>query len=150
MPVALLNLPDEEPAPRIAILKNMARESGVDLEVLDVAGPAALSSPDTAFYRMLVGAAHDAYGKIDVGPEVLNGGMTDSRFLRSRGISAYGFWPFPVDYFEADGIHGLNERVRVGWFAEGVMVMRRLVARYAFSEQPEPGKGPVPEEGTLH
>jgi acetylornithine deacetylase/succinyl-diaminopimelate desuccinylase-like protein len=138
MPVTLLNLPDEEPIPLIARMKEKAGGIGVNLEVLDIAGPAPLSSTDTPFYRMLVDAAHQAFGAIDVGPEVLNGGTTDSRFLRARGISAYGFWPFPVGYYEAEGIHGLDERVRVDWYEAGVALTRRLVARYAFEEQAEP------------
>ena len=137
LPLLLLNLPDEEPLPRIASMKERARQAGVDLEVLDIAGPAPLSGMDTPFYRMLVESAHQTFGGIDVGPEVLNAGMTDSRFLRARGIAAYGFWPFPVGFYEADGIHGLNERVRIDWYEAGVALTRRLVTRYAF-EEPEP------------
>lgn len=149
MPLVLLNLPDEEPGPRIASLKDKAREAGVDLEVLDVSGPVPLTGTNTPFYRMLVEAAHKAFGAIDVGPEMLNGGMTDSRFLRARGISAYGFWPFPVGFYEADGIHGLNERVRVDWYEAGVVLMRGLVTRYAYERRPEPENRAATGTGTV-
>lgn len=149
MPVTLLNLPDEDPLLRIASMNEKAREAGVDLEVLDVAGPAPLSGTDTPFYRMIVDAAHDAFGAIDVGPEVLNAGTTDSRFLRAHGISAYGFWPFPVGYYEAEGIHGLDERVRIDWYEAGVALMRRLVTRYAFEEQSEPANGAAKRTGDV-
>jgi acetylornithine deacetylase/succinyl-diaminopimelate desuccinylase-like protein len=141
MPVLLLNLPDEDPLPRISTVKGVARAEGVDLSVIEINGPAPLSATDTPFYRMLVDAAHERFGAIDVGPEVLNAGMTDSRFLRVRGISAYGFWPFAVGYYEAEGIHGINERVRVDWYEAGVELTRRLVARYVDSELPEAPSG---------
>lgn len=149
MPLSLLNLPDEDPAPRIASVKKKARDAGVDLEIVDVAGPTPLTATDTLFYRMLVAAAHGAFGPIDVGPEVLNAGTTDSRFLRARGISAYGFWPFPVGFYQADGIHGLNERVRVDWYEAGVELMRRLVTRYADEKLPEPGNRAAGESAAV-
>jgi acetylornithine deacetylase/succinyl-diaminopimelate desuccinylase-like protein len=40
-------------------------------------------------------------------------------------------WPFPVEYFQTTGIHGIDERVRVDWFAQGVAMMERIVRRYA-------------------
>jgi acetylornithine deacetylase/succinyl-diaminopimelate desuccinylase-like protein len=149
MTLSLLNLPDEDPAPRIASVKEKALVAGVGLEILDVAGPAPLTATDTLFYRMLVEAAQGAFGPIDVGPEVLNGGMTDSRFLRARGIAAYGFWPFPVGFYEADGIHGLNERVRVDWYEAGVELMRRLVTRYAYEKLPEPENRAATQTGAV-
>ena len=55
----------------------------------------------------------------------------DSRYLRARGIVCYGLWPFQVDYYETTGIHGVNERVRIAWFQQGVEMLRHLVTRYA-------------------
>ena len=54
-----------------------------------------------------------------------------SRYLRARGIVCYGLWPFQVDYYETTGIHGVNERVRIAWFQQGVEMLRHLVTRYA-------------------
>jgi acetylornithine deacetylase/succinyl-diaminopimelate desuccinylase-like protein len=61
-----------------------------------------------------------------VGPMV-TAGTTDSRFLRARGIAAYGVMPFKVNYYDAEGVHGNDERIRARFFAEGVRLMRGIV-----------------------
>ena len=58
--------------------------------------------------------------------------MNDSRFLRARGVACYGLWPFPVDYYQTQGIHGVDERIRLDWFMEGISMMKSLVNAYAF------------------
>ena len=72
------------------------------------------------------------YGRVDVGTEVLAASSNDSRFLRPRGISCYGLWPFPVDYFQSAGVHGVDERVRLDWYMSGVDLMKHVVSSYAF------------------
>ncbi|MGZ5472605.1 MAG: M20/M25/M40 family metallo-hydrolase, partial [Thermoanaerobaculia bacterium] len=61
-----------------------------------------------------------------VGPMV-TAGTTDSRFLRARGIAAYGMMPFKVNYYDAEGVHGPDERIRARFFAEGVRLTREIV-----------------------
>jgi acetylornithine deacetylase/succinyl-diaminopimelate desuccinylase-like protein len=60
------------------------------------------------------------------GPMV-TAGTTDSRFFRARGIPAYGVMPFKVNYYDAGGVHGNDERIRARFFAEGVRLMRVIV-----------------------
>ena len=48
--------------------------------------------------------------------EVLAASYNDSRYLRARGIDAYGLMPFPTDWYQTQGIHATDERVRVDWF----------------------------------
>jgi len=61
-----------------------------------------------------------------VGPMV-TAGTTDSRYFRARGIAAYGVMPFKVNYYDAEGVHGNDERIRARFFAEGVRLMRTIV-----------------------
>jgi acetylornithine deacetylase/succinyl-diaminopimelate desuccinylase-like protein len=68
-----------------------------------------------------------------VGPLVISG-TNDSRFLRARGIAAYGMMPFKVNYYDAEGMHGSDERIRVRFFAEGVRLTRNIVRD--FCEKP--------------
>jgi acetylornithine deacetylase/succinyl-diaminopimelate desuccinylase-like protein len=63
---------------------------------------------------------------------VLNRWFNDSRYLRTRGIDAYGISPFPIDFFQSESIHGIDERIRVDYFEQGVVYMRRVVAAWAF------------------
>jgi len=58
---------------------------------------------------------------------VVTPATTDSRFFRARGITAYGIAPFKVNYYDADSVHGADERIRSRFFAEGVQVMRKVV-----------------------
>ncbi|MDP9190529.1 MAG: M20/M25/M40 family metallo-hydrolase [Acidobacteriota bacterium] len=68
-----------------------------------------------------------------VGP-LVSPGTTDSRFFRARGIVAYGIAPFKVNYYDADGVHGNDEKIRTRFFSEGVGVMRKIVRE--FCERP--------------
>jgi hypothetical protein len=70
-----------------------------------------------------------------VGTQILNNAQNDSRFLRPRGITCYGVWPFPVDFTQTLGIHRADERIRLDWFAQGVELTRSVVAAYAFEEK---------------
>jgi acetylornithine deacetylase/succinyl-diaminopimelate desuccinylase-like protein len=61
---------------------------------------------------------------------IVSGGTSDSRFFRARGIAAYGIAPFKVNYYDADSVHGTDERIRARYFAEGVRLTRRIVSDF--------------------
>jgi acetylornithine deacetylase/succinyl-diaminopimelate desuccinylase-like protein len=62
---------------------------------------------------------------------LVSSGTSDSRFFRQRGIVAYGVSPFKVNYYDADTVHGVDERIRIVFFAEGVRLAREIVRRLA-------------------
>ncbi len=131
--VNMYDLPDEDPNRRIAWLQTLIAPYGATIDkIVDKNGPAPLSSPDTPLYRLLSDEARHEYGNVRVGIEILAASSNDSRFLRARGITCYGVWPFPVDYYQSLGIHGIDERIRLDWFMEGIDLMRSVVSRYAF------------------
>jgi hypothetical protein len=133
MEVTLFNLPDEDPDRRLAWLRGVIAPYGATIEeVLDKNGPAPLTSIHTPFFAVLERQVHRQYGDVAVGPYILAAWSNDSRFLRARGIACYGMWPFPVDFFQTQGIHSIDERVRLDWYMQGVMLMRQLVHGYAF------------------
>ncbi len=130
----LLNLPDTNPDERIAWLRNKIAPFGVRIgEIVRKEGPAPLTSDRTPMFALLADEAKRAYGA-PVGTEILNRWFNDSRFLRKRGIAAYGIDPFPVDYFQSETIHQPNERIRVDYFQQGVEYLRRVVSRFAFAK----------------
>jgi acetylornithine deacetylase/succinyl-diaminopimelate desuccinylase-like protein len=131
MDVSLFDLPDESPDARLAWFKSLMKPYAVRVEVRLKMGPSPISPETTPVFALLADEVRKEYGPIRVGPEILAFGATDSRFLRPRGIVCYGFWPYPVDFFQTQGIHGIDERVRLDWFMQGVELMRRLVPRYA-------------------
>jgi acetylornithine deacetylase/succinyl-diaminopimelate desuccinylase-like protein len=130
----LLNLPDTNPDERIAWLRDKVAPFGAGIgEIVRKEGPAPLTSDRTPMFALLADEAKRAYGA-PVGTEILNRWFNDSRFLRKRGIAAYGLDPFPVDYFQSETIHQPNERIRVDYFQQGVEFLRRVVAKYAFAK----------------
>jgi len=129
---SMFNLPDENPDARIAWLQRVVAPYGVTVEVLQKNGPAPLTSRATPLFALIRDEARRQFGDVPVGIEVLAASTNDSRYLRARGLSCYGMWPFEVDFFQTQGIHGVDERVRLDWFDAGVALMKRLVSRYAF------------------
>ena len=62
---------------------------------------------------------------------VLGPGLSENRVFRSRGIAASGALPFRVNYYDAAGIHGVNERMRADWYLEGVETVKEIVREAA-------------------
>jgi acetylornithine deacetylase/succinyl-diaminopimelate desuccinylase-like protein len=54
-------------------------------------------------------------------------GITDSRFLRERGVPAYGFSPFEIEGLLMRRVHGPDEEIPLAAFDGGVARMKRLV-----------------------
>jgi acetylornithine deacetylase/succinyl-diaminopimelate desuccinylase-like protein len=134
MEVNLLNLPDEDPDRRIAWLQAQAAPFGATIDaVLFKGGPAPISSLQTPLFALIAREVQKQYGSVPVGPEILAASSNDSRYLRRRGITCYGLWPFQVDFFQALGIHGVDERIRLDWYMKGVALMRDLVSAYVYA-----------------
>ena len=133
MQVNLLNLPDENPDGRIDWIRKLAAHYGATIEeVLEKSGPAPLSSRRTPMFALLAYEAKRQYGDTRTGTEVLAAWYNDSRYLRARGIEAYGLMPFPTDWYQTQGIHSIDERLRADWFNSGVALLRRVTSRFAF------------------
>ncbi|HEX9163032.1 MAG TPA: M20/M25/M40 family metallo-hydrolase [Thermoanaerobaculia bacterium] len=127
----LLDLPDTNPDERISWLQSKIAPFGTRIhEVVRKDGPVPLSSPHTPFFQLLAREAKRIFGA-PVGVEILNRSANDSRFLRKRGVQAYGITP-PVNFYQAETLHRGNERIRPDYFEQGVVFVRRVVAEYAF------------------
>jgi acetylornithine deacetylase/succinyl-diaminopimelate desuccinylase-like protein len=134
MRIQTLNLPDEDPDARIRWVAEMIRPFGARIEkIVRKEGPTPLSPIDTPLYSLLVAEARNVW-HAPAGTEIINRWVNDSRFLRARGIAAYGINPFPVDFFQAEAIHSFDERLRVDYFVAGVEFTRRVVWKFAFDE----------------
>ncbi|HYS55983.1 MAG TPA: M20/M25/M40 family metallo-hydrolase [Thermoanaerobaculia bacterium] len=137
MEVNLYNLPDEDPDRRIAWLQSTVAPLGATIDsVLSKNGPAPLTSRHTLLFNFIESEVHNEYGSVPVGTEILAASSNDSRFLRARGVLCYGLWPFPVDFYQTQGIHSTNERIRIDWYMQGIALMKRLVRAYAFYQGP--------------
>ena len=115
-------LPDTDQA---TFLESLRTEVGDDvlLEVL-LSSPVVPPSPtDRPLYRCLEGALQPQAPVIPV----FITAITDARFIRARGIAAYGFSPFILGAKELRGIHGSNEHIPLEVFAQGLETMWTLV-----------------------
>jgi acetylornithine deacetylase/succinyl-diaminopimelate desuccinylase-like protein len=96
------------------------------VEVLHAGVPAPESPFSGELFDVVAQAMRKSSPGSAVGPIVASG-TTDSRYFRARGITAYGITPFKVNYYDVDGVHGADERIRARFFAEGVALTRNIV-----------------------
>jgi acetylornithine deacetylase/succinyl-diaminopimelate desuccinylase-like protein len=138
MLVNLYNLPDESPDARIEWLRGIASRYGVTIaQVIQKNGPAPISSRHTPMFALIASEASKQYPGTRTGSEILVATTNDSKYLRAKGIDAYGLMPFPTDWYQTQGIHGIDERVRADWFDKGVNLTRNITQRYAFGQPAE-------------
>jgi acetylornithine deacetylase/succinyl-diaminopimelate desuccinylase-like protein len=120
------------PGSSVDAMLRRVRETVGDTAKVDVilAGEGTPESPASGeLYDALVRVFRASAPGSAVGP-MISPGTTDSRYFRARGIVAYGIAPFKVNYYDADGVHGDDERIRSRFFAEGVGVMRKIVREF--------------------
>jgi acetylornithine deacetylase/succinyl-diaminopimelate desuccinylase-like protein len=88
-------------------------------------------------FALIASEALKQYPGTRAGIEILVASTNDSRYLRVKGIDAYGLMPFPTDWYQTLGIHGIDERLRVDWFDSGVDLVRNITQRFAFGQPAE-------------
>lgn len=118
-------LPSQEPEAMLARVREVVGDLG-KVDVLLSSKPVPDSPVSGELYESLVRVLRASSPGSTAGPMV-SSGTTDSRFFRERGIPAYGVMPFKVNYYDTDGVHGQDERIRAKFFSEGVKVMTEIV-----------------------
>ncbi|MEO6260128.1 MAG: M20/M25/M40 family metallo-hydrolase [Thermoanaerobaculia bacterium] len=123
-------LDDERAEPLLEKIRAlMPAGKGAALEVLLAAEPVPESRTDTELFRVLSETMRAAEPGSAVAAFV-SPGTSDSRYFRARGIVAYGIAPFKVNYYDADTVHGHDERIRARFFSEGVRLTRAIVSAF--------------------
>lgn len=117
-------LPDTNVDKLVTKMARDCRKLGVSVaEVSRHGGPVSSRTP-------LFEAIARASRAMDEGPIVvpsLTSGMTDLRFLRARGATAYGWVPLVIGSEGLASIHGHDERIEVSAFERAVDVMTQVV-----------------------
>jgi acetylornithine deacetylase/succinyl-diaminopimelate desuccinylase-like protein len=130
--VDLRLLPGRDPEVKLRELRALLPPD-VEVEVL-LSGPPSPASPvDTELFAILREEMLAAEPGSTAGPMAFPG-TTDSRFFRIRGVVAYGVSPFKVNYYDASGVHGENERIRLTFFLQGVDLTKRIVRRFCLAD----------------
>ena len=112
-------LPDRPSEIFVNELREMIRDTGVEIEVIMAFTPA-VSTTNTLLYRAIEEVPCKRHLGSRVMPSVATG-FTDSHFTRDLGIPSYGFDPIVVPEAEFSRIHGNDERVSVDAFKRGVI-----------------------------
>lgn len=122
-------LPDTDIGKLIAKMSKDCRKLGVAVkEVSRHGGPVSARTP-------LFDAISRTSETMQESPIVvpsLTSGMTDLRYLRSRGATAYGWVPLILDAQALASIHGHDERVEIAAFERAVEKMIALVSDVSF------------------
>lgn len=121
-------LPNTKPDAMLARVRETVGKNA-SVEVL-IAGEPAPESPSSGELFDLVARAMRAHAPGSVVAPIVSPGTSDSRYFRARGFIAYGIMPFKVNYYDADGVHGTDERIRTRFFAEGGRLMRNIVREF--------------------
>jgi acetylornithine deacetylase/succinyl-diaminopimelate desuccinylase-like protein len=121
-------LPSSDSGAMLARVREAVGENG-SVEVLLSSEPVPDSPAGGELYSAISRVMRASSPGSTAGP-MISSGTTDSRFLRARGIPAYGVMPFKVNYYDTDGVHGTDERIRARFFVEGVRLMREIVRHF--------------------
>lgn len=126
-------IPGKSSAPLLARIREVVGDRGT-VNVLVAGEPAPPSPIDTPLYAVLRRELARAEKGSRVAP-IVSPGTTDSRFFRARGVTAYGFSPFKLNFYDYGSIHGADEKIRISYFREGVRVMRDVVSSFAAARE---------------
>jgi acetylornithine deacetylase/succinyl-diaminopimelate desuccinylase-like protein len=123
-------LPDETPEQVQATLARILADPAIGITSSEEFGfgtPSPLEGPAPAAIAAVAG---ELWPGIPIVP-FMSRGATDSRFLRARGIPAYGIGPIPLTEADARRAHGIDERIPAGGLRTGIEFLHKLVLELA-------------------
>jgi acetylornithine deacetylase/succinyl-diaminopimelate desuccinylase-like protein len=115
-------------------LRRVVGDTALEVALADAPGPVSAPPPLT---DGIVGPVErlvaEMWPGIPVVPSIATS-ATDGRFLNAAGISTYGISGMFVDP-DGNGVHGLNERIRIKSLHEGRDFLYRLIKIYAMQRR---------------
>lgn len=110
---------------------------GVEIGIVYDVAPLSSASPTS--HPLFAGiekffATHEP--EVDHGPLVVPWTATDARFFRAQGIPAYGFTPFVIISVDTFRMSGVDERIALPAFVEGVELYRDMVEHLVTPSSP--------------
>jgi acetylornithine deacetylase/succinyl-diaminopimelate desuccinylase-like protein len=123
-------LPDETVEQVRDRLRKIITDPGVEITLADPFGQGPASSAEGPVPQAVREAASEIWAGTPVIPSVQTG-ATDSRFIRAKGIQAYGLTPFYLTNVDRTRAHGIDERIPVASIRPGVEYYYRVVMKLA-------------------
>jgi acetylornithine deacetylase/succinyl-diaminopimelate desuccinylase-like protein len=122
-------LPDESVEDVKARLKKVIADPSVEIEGSGdgQAGPSPVSGEGP---EAIAKVARAMWPGVAIVPS-LSGGATDSRWLRAKGVAAYGMNPIAMLEEDAKRMHGIDERIRTASLKPAVEFLYRLMLELA-------------------
>jgi acetylornithine deacetylase/succinyl-diaminopimelate desuccinylase-like protein len=126
-------LPDETIAQVRDRLRAVIHDPKVDLKLAGDMGIGGTSPAEGEVPSAVAEIAQAMWPGTPVIP-TLSRGATDSRFLREKGILAYGINPIAMSETDERRFHGIDERIPVASVKPGLEFFHKLVRRLAEAE----------------
>jgi acetylornithine deacetylase/succinyl-diaminopimelate desuccinylase-like protein len=125
-------IPGTDPNDIIGELQRVIADPRIEVKLGQGGGLAASepSSEDTELFRALERQALAAFPGAEVTPYLFQAG-TDAGAWRTRGISVYGIYPYPITAEELTRMHGNDERVSVDALAQGTQMLYKTLVEVA-------------------
>lgn len=120
-------LPGQDAKAFVDFIKETLADDDLEIEIL-LASPGNVSDTEIDDYLIIQEVVKEHFEN-SVMPSYLMSGITDSRFFREKGITAYGFCPVVVPVEHLNMIHGLDEKISIDNLTKGTAVYIDLVRK---------------------
>jgi acetylornithine deacetylase/succinyl-diaminopimelate desuccinylase-like protein len=119
-----------------AFLQNLHRALGpkISIEFIQRPDPSPTSPTDGEAWNAIRQVVADDFVDAIVAPSLTSGG-TDSRYLRVKGVPAYGFVPIILPEPEAVRVHGVDERLSIDNLNRGIRATYDLTSKLCAATQ---------------
>ncbi len=118
-------LPETDTDDFLKELKEILDDDNITIDVIKETVRASDTQPDV-FYSMLETSLERIYPGSKVAP-ILFPASNDNNFFRAKGIAAYGILPIPMTEEMIEGVHNVNERIKISVLVSGSEVYREFL-----------------------
>jgi acetylornithine deacetylase/succinyl-diaminopimelate desuccinylase-like protein len=128
-------LPDETAQAVEKELRRVIDDAKIEIKPTDELGhgkPSPLEGPAPAAIKKIT---QQMWPGLPIVP-FMSRGATDSRFLRARGMVAYGFSPIALSEEDERRAHGIDERIPAGSLRPAVELLYRVAVELAAKKSP--------------
>lgn len=125
--VVFLLLPGVSFAPVLDEILPDSVSGGVARRIEEVEPPVPGSPTSNLAYRAIQDVLRRRFPGVVAGPWVQTRSMSDARFVRARGIPAFGFSPFAIVTSDTLSVGASNEHIGIEAFLDGVDIYQEVL-----------------------